>query len=112
MATLKQKMLAEWKARELLELEDLPAPDEIEYGETCVRLLWHEPKVALVVDIDPPPTEPCDEGQPDPNDDPLPDPDGKPVRDPEMSGFRSLDALFAQESGEQPPDVRDHPPAA
>ncbi len=30
----------------------MPAPDRIEYGFTCIRLYWLEPKVVLVVDID------------------------------------------------------------
>jgi hypothetical protein len=36
----------------LLEEAGLPQPDEVEYGEACVRLLWHEQKLAVVVDID------------------------------------------------------------
>ena len=59
MATLKEKIRAETKVRELIESEGLPEPDEIEYGYTCIRLLWHRSKVALIVDIDPPP-EGCD----------------------------------------------------
>jgi hypothetical protein len=53
MATLKQKIEAETKVRELLETEGLPEPDEVEYDSTCIRLLWHRSKLALVVDIDP-----------------------------------------------------------
>jgi hypothetical protein len=52
MATLRQKIAAERKVRELLATEDVPAPDRIEYGFTCIRLYWLEPKVVLVVDID------------------------------------------------------------
>ncbi|MBV9309191.1 MAG: hypothetical protein JOZ73_00055 [Solirubrobacterales bacterium] len=52
MATLKQKIAAEEHVRELLARENLPAPDRIEYGFTCIRLFWDRPKVALVVDID------------------------------------------------------------
>ena len=33
----------------------MPAPDAIEYGHTCIRLFFSEPKVCLVVDIDKPP---------------------------------------------------------
>lgn len=42
------------KARMLQMLEDagLPAPDEIEDGTTCVRFLWHDRKVAVVVELD------------------------------------------------------------
>lgn len=53
MATLKQKIEAETKVRELLETEGLPEPDEVEYDSTCIRLLWHQSKLALIVDIDP-----------------------------------------------------------
>jgi hypothetical protein len=52
MATLEQKIAAEHKVRELLTKEDVPEPDRIEYGYTCIRLIWNEPKVVLVVDID------------------------------------------------------------
>ncbi len=52
MATLKQKLAAEVKVRELMESEDVPAPDRIEYGFGCIRLFWNGPKVVLVVDID------------------------------------------------------------
>ena len=54
MATLKQKIKAERDARQLCEDHDIEPPDSVEYGETCIRLLWHEPKVVLVVDIDEP----------------------------------------------------------
>jgi hypothetical protein len=57
MATLKQKIAAERKVRELLEESDAPPPDEIEYGYTCIRLFWLKPKVVLVVDIDEPPED-------------------------------------------------------
>ena len=36
----------------LLEDRGLPAPDAVEYGEQCVRFLWHDRKVAVVVDLD------------------------------------------------------------
>jgi hypothetical protein len=52
MATLRQKIAAERKVRDLLATEDVPEPDRIEYGFTCIRLFWFEPKVVLVVDID------------------------------------------------------------
>ena len=35
----------------MLEQGGLPQPDEIEYGYTCIRLFWHEPKAAMVVDL-------------------------------------------------------------
>lgn len=55
MATLQEKIRAEESAREMLERGDLPQPDWVEYGYTCIRLIWEEPKVVLVVQIDEPP---------------------------------------------------------
>ncbi len=55
MVSLKQKMEAEVKMRELLDDQGLPPPDEVEYGFACVRLLWHETKTVVVIDIDEPP---------------------------------------------------------
>ena len=52
MATLKQKIDAERKMRELLEQNGLPSPDRIEYGYTCIRLYWDETKVVVIIDID------------------------------------------------------------
>lgn len=57
MATLEQKIEAERHAREMLEQGGLPQPDWIEYGYTCIRLLWTGPKVVLVVEIDEPPED-------------------------------------------------------
>ncbi len=57
MATLAQKIAAETAVREMIAEHGLPEPDDIEYGITCIRVLWNEPKLALVVDIDPPPDE-------------------------------------------------------
>ena len=39
----------------MLRHSELPAPDWVEYGHTCIRLFWEDSKVALVVDIDKPP---------------------------------------------------------
>lgn len=36
----------------LLDDYGLPLPDEVQYGERCVRFLWHDRKVAVVVDLD------------------------------------------------------------
>ncbi len=55
MATLAQKIEAEKKMRDLIAEDGLQEPDEVEYGHTCIRLLWHEPKLAVVIDIDEPP---------------------------------------------------------
>lgn len=54
MASLAQKIDAERKMRELLEDGDLPQPDCVEYGYTCIRLFWHDTKSVVVVDIDEP----------------------------------------------------------
>ena len=55
MATLKEKIDAERAARELFEKADLPQPDAVEYGHTCIRLFWAEPKTCVIVEIDEPP---------------------------------------------------------
>ncbi len=39
----------------VFEREGLLEPDEIEFGATCIRLLWNDPKAALIVSIDDPP---------------------------------------------------------
>jgi hypothetical protein len=52
MATLKRKIEAETKMRELLENEGLPPPDEVEYGFGCIRLFWNQSKTVVVIDID------------------------------------------------------------
>lgn len=52
MATLREKIAAERKVRDLLEREGLPSPDLVQYGHACIRLLWMKSKVALVIDID------------------------------------------------------------
>ena len=36
----------------LLEDSGLPLPDEVEYGAACVRFLWLERKVVVVIDLD------------------------------------------------------------
>jgi hypothetical protein len=55
MANLREKIDTEIRVREMLEDNGVPAPDEIEYGHTCIRCFWHEPKLVLVIDIDDPP---------------------------------------------------------
>jgi hypothetical protein len=54
MATLAQKIEAERRMRELLETNDLPQPDHVEYGFTCIRLIFHDSKTVVVIDIDEP----------------------------------------------------------
>ena len=46
--------LFEKRMRELLEESDLPQPDFVEYGFTCIRLFFNETKVVVVIDIDDP----------------------------------------------------------
>ena len=57
MATLAQKIEAEQRMRELLEANDMPQPDFVEYGFTCIRLFYEERKVVVVIDIDKPPDD-------------------------------------------------------
>ena len=68
MATLAQKIETETRMRDLLEQAGLPQPDYVEYGFTCIRLLFYEPKLCLVIDIDDPPDtedlETSDRGNP------------------------------------------------
>jgi hypothetical protein len=52
MATLEEKIHAELLLRSMVGKEGLPEPDHIEYGHTCIRAIWWESKLALVVDID------------------------------------------------------------
>lgn len=40
--------------RDLLEENGLPQPDCVEYGFTCIRLIFHETKTVIVIDIDEP----------------------------------------------------------
>ncbi len=54
MATLAQKIETEARMRELLESNGMPQPDEVEYGFGCIRLLFHETKTVVVIDIDEP----------------------------------------------------------
>ena len=57
MATMRQKIKAEKQMRDLLEANDMPQPDYVEYGLTCIRLVFEEPKLVVVIDIDEPPGE-------------------------------------------------------
>jgi hypothetical protein len=52
MAPIDEKEHAERRMRRLLEDCGLPEPDEVVYGERSIELLWHEHKVAVVVDLD------------------------------------------------------------
>lgn len=50
--TLEAKIEAEHRLRELLRSNGLPQPDAVEYGFTCVRFYYHEPKTCVVVDLE------------------------------------------------------------
>lgn len=52
MATLAEKLRCERRVRSMIAESGMPEPDEIEYGYTCIWVLWNEPKVALRIDID------------------------------------------------------------
>jgi hypothetical protein len=52
MATLKRKIEAERRMRELLESSGLPEPDLIEYDEDCIRLFFEATKTVVVIDLD------------------------------------------------------------
>lgn len=54
MANLASKIQSELRLRRLLDDSGLPQPDRVEYGHGCVRFLYEESKVCVVVDIDPP----------------------------------------------------------
>ena len=56
-APLKDKLAVERKLRAMLTKADLPQPDEVEYGHRCIRALWWDTKVAVVVDLDDPPSD-------------------------------------------------------
>lgn len=60
LATLREKRTAEQSARAMLDDHGLPQPDHVEYGATCVRLIWNEEKLVLIVDIDDPAPESAD----------------------------------------------------
>jgi hypothetical protein len=60
MATLKQKIAAERAVREMLEDNGLPEPDRVEYGSSCIRFLFEEPKLAVVIEVDEFPVGPDD----------------------------------------------------
>ena len=56
-ATVKEKLAVERKLRKLLTDGQLPQPDEIEYGHRCIRAIWWDRKLAVVVDLDDPPSD-------------------------------------------------------
>jgi hypothetical protein len=50
-APIDRKQKAERRMLALLDGAGLPEPDVVEYGCDCIRLLWHDRKVAVVVDV-------------------------------------------------------------
>lgn len=54
MAPIDQKQRAERRMLDLLTDSGLPLPDAVEYGEASVRFLWHERRLAVVVDLEDP----------------------------------------------------------
>jgi hypothetical protein len=52
MAIKGEHAAAERALRELLPDAGLPQPDEVEYREESVVFLWHETKLAVIVDLD------------------------------------------------------------
>ncbi|HEY0226490.1 MAG TPA: hypothetical protein VGC05_08840 [Mycobacterium sp.] len=52
MAPIDLKQLAERRMLALLEDSGLPLPDEVQYGTNCIRFLWLDRKVAVVVDLE------------------------------------------------------------
>jgi hypothetical protein len=63
--TSEEKLEAEHRFREFLRDYDLPQPDAVEYGFTCLRFYYSEPKMCVVFDLDP-----DAEDDPDADDDP------------------------------------------
>ena len=57
MATILELHEAERAARQMLDDQGLPQPDQIEYREASIALLWNDRKVAMVIDVDEPPPE-------------------------------------------------------
>jgi hypothetical protein len=49
-----ERQAAEARAREILRDADLAQPDEVEYGEACIWLVWHEQKLVIQIDEIPP----------------------------------------------------------
>lgn len=54
----------EARFRELVAEAALPAPDAVEYEPDSVLFIWHDPKLAVLVDFDEPPG--CPAREPDP----------------------------------------------
>jgi hypothetical protein len=51
-ASIDQKQLVERRFTALMEDTGLPLPDEVEYGADCVRFLWLDRKLVVIVDLE------------------------------------------------------------
>ena len=51
--TLADKLRAEDELREFLREHELPQPDEVEYGLTCLRFFYNDQQTCVVFDLDP-----------------------------------------------------------
>jgi hypothetical protein len=49
---LEAKIESELRLRELLRSEGMPQPDEVEYGDSRVRFIFHESKTCVVIELD------------------------------------------------------------
>ena len=52
MTNLERKIDCERQVRDWLDEHGLPQPDEVEYPEASVVFLWHETKLAVVIDLE------------------------------------------------------------
>jgi len=47
-----ERKQAEAAVRRLIDASDLPEPDDVEYRDRDAVLIWHEPKLAVAVDLE------------------------------------------------------------
>jgi hypothetical protein len=59
MATMEELVRAEHSLRSLLEENDLPQPDTVEYGHGTVWVRWNDRRLVVAIDVDEPPPEEC-----------------------------------------------------
>jgi hypothetical protein len=52
MPPLKQFIDTHRRMQDLIDSAGLPKPDRVEYGHQCVRLLWWEQKLMVVIDLE------------------------------------------------------------
>jgi hypothetical protein len=60
-------MRAELAMRRLLDENDLPQPDTVEYGHGTVWVRWNDRKLVVAIDVDEPPPGACVEPAPGPD---------------------------------------------